>query len=124
MTHAPAFAPATTSALDTAALQVVTIPATDQFSEATHHVITASVTAEDLTGSVAPALTREPATELPAHAPALLALVITLVTVGGALGLWTTLGESTRLVVMVALGLAVAAATLMIARRGRARIHP
>lgn len=60
--------------------------------------------------------------ELPEHAPALLALLITLVAVGGGLALWTTLGESTRLVIMVAAGLTVAAATLTVARR--ARIHP
>ncbi|MGM7669650.1 hypothetical protein [Microbacterium sp. A93] len=64
----------------------------------------------------------ESSTELPDHAPALLALLITLVAVGGGLGLLTTLGESTRLVIMVAVGLAVAAATLAIVRR--ARIHP
>lgn len=117
MSHAPAPAP------DTAALQVITIPAADQFSEASHHVITAWLPAEDLTDPGAPVTApADQGPPLPEHAPALLALLITLIAVGGGLALWTTLGESTRLVIMVAVGLAVAAATLTIARR--ARIHP
>ncbi|WP_413544327.1 hypothetical protein [Citricoccus nitrophenolicus] len=126
MSHAPALAPTAPTAptsLDTAALHIVTIPAADQFSDPSHHVITASLPADDLTAPE-PVPTGAGSTnpELPDHAPALLALLITLITVGGGLALWTALGESTRLVIMVAGGLAVATATLMIARR--ARIHP
>ncbi|NUL46669.1 hypothetical protein F7P69_15905 [Cellulosimicrobium funkei] len=123
MSHAPALAPSADLTRDTAALHIVTLPAADQFSETSHHIISASRPAEDLTDPEAPAPTdAHPGTELPDHAPALLALLITLVTVGGGLALWTTLGESTRLVIMAAVGLAVGAAALTIARR--ARIHP
>ena len=123
MSHAPALAPATDLPRDTATLHVVTIPAADQFSEPSHHIISASRPAEDLTDPEAAVTDHtHPGTELPDHATALLALLITLITVGGGLALWTTLGESTRLVIMAAVGLAVGAATLMIARR--ARIHP
>lgn len=124
MSHSTAFSTVTTTPTPAFATSpdpasVVTDPARSA------SLITASLAAEDLIDATAPTAFTDSARDqdrLPDHAPALLALLITLVAVGGGLALWTTLGDSTRLVIMVAVGLAAGAATLAAVRR--ARIHP